>query len=303
MVRVANLRSSEASLNYFLIQAFASSIILFSILILMICINVNFLWLTYSNKSLLVNLIIIISLILKLGAAPFHFWFPNVIENLSWVNRLILITWQKLAPMLILSYLKLRNFLIVFIFFSSVVGALGGLNQTSLRKLMAFSSINHIGWMIGSLMFNESLWFFYFIIYSYLNRGVVFIFNNFQSFYLSQLYSLFSNSYLLKFCLLRSILSLGGLPPFLGFLPKWLVIQSIVLINFDFIILLIILIRLITLYYYLKIRFAAFMFNHSNFNWGSLTIFNVNHIIIILILTFFSLFGLFIFINFMLVIY
>jgi len=236
-------------------------------------------------------------LILKLGAAPFHFWFPNVIENLNWINNLILITWQKIAPIIILSYLNLNNILFIFAIRSTFIGAIGGLNQTSLRKLIAFSSINHIGWIIIALIFNENLWIRYFLLYIYLNRSIIFIFKIFQLFYLSQVYSIFSNSYFLKFRLFVSLLSLGGIPPFIGFLPKWLIIQSILFIKLNIINLFIIIIRLITLYYYLKIRFAAFIINYNEFNWNFKNFFKNKTLIIILNLNFISLLGFFLLIN------
>ena len=164
-----NLNNSEASLNYFLIQAFGSTVILFSIIIYLIFINLNF-FLKLNNYlfnflNFLPLLLISFTLMLKIGVAPFHFWFPNVIENISWLNNLILITWQKFAPLIIISYLVNLNILfIIFVIISTFIGAIGGLNQTSLRKLIAFSSINHMGWMIGGIIFNENLWLIYFLI-------------------------------------------------------------------------------------------------------------------------------------------
>jgi len=219
-----------------------------------------------------------------------HFWLPNVIENINWKNNLILITLQKLTPIIIISYLNyLNKIFIIFIFFSLITGAIGGLNQTSIRKLLSFSSINHIGWIFSAIIFNENIWLLYFIIYSLLNFRIIFIFKNFQIFYLIQIYSIFNNSYLLKFNLLISILSLGGIPPFLGFLPKWLIIQSLILIKINFINLFLIITRLIILYYYLKIRFSAFIINYNELNWYFKNYLNKKKFILIIYLNFISL--------------
>jgi len=292
-----NLNNSEAALNYFLIQALASTIILFAIIIYIIIFNLNF----FINFYLLINykrlsiVLILFTLILKIGAAPFHFWFPNVIENISWNNNLILITWQKIAPIIIISYLINLNYLLmIFTLMSTFVGAIGGLNQVSLRKLIAFSSINHIGWIIITIIFNENLWLIYFLIYSFLNFSIVFLFKNFQIYYLSQAYSIFINSYFLKFSLLVSTLSLGGLPPFLGFLPKWFVIQSLMFIKINFINFFIICISLITLFYYLKIRFSAFILNYNEFNWNIKNFYNNKKFSFIINFNFLTLFGFFI---------
>jgi len=225
-----NSSSSEASLKYFIIQAFASSLLLFFIIFFILKSNLV-IEIEYLNNF---NFLIYLSLIIKLGAAPFHFWFPNVIEGLTWINRLILMTWQKIAPIIIISYSLFNNIITIIIIFSIIVGSIGGLNQTSLRKIIAFSSINHIGWILTALFFNERLWFLYFFIYRILNIRLIFLFHNIKIFYLNQIFSIFINSYLIKFIFLINFLSLGGLPPFLGFFPKWIIIQSLSNINQNF---------------------------------------------------------------------
>lgn len=299
IVNKNNLNNSEATLNYFLIQVFASIIILFSIIIKILFINLIF-FLNYLNffYYILPTKIIILTLILKLGSAPFHFWFPNVIENINWSNGIILITWQKLTPILILSYfININKIFIIFIIISTLIGAIGGLNQTSLRKLLAFSSINHIGWILTAIIFNETLWLIYFIIYTFLNFCIIFLLNIFQIFYLNQIYSLFINSFFLKFSLLISLLSLGGLPPFLGFIPKWLIIQSLIIIKINLINLFLICIRLITLFYYIKIRISSFILNYNEFNWNFKNFFKNYKFNVILKLNFISLFRFFLIIN------
>lgn len=299
-----NLNNSEASLNYFIIQAFASTIIIFSILINSLLINLitNFFTLPIliNYTYLICQNLITATLLLKLGAAPFHFWFPNVIENITWNNGLILITWQKVAPIILLIYLILssNNLILIFTIISTFIGAIGGLNQTSLRKLLAFSSINHIGWIIIALIFNENLWLIYFIIYIILNFSIIFLLKKIQIFYLRQMYTIFFQSPILKFRLITSILSLGGLPPFLGFIPKWLIIQSLIFIKINFINLFIIMIRLITLFYYLKISFSAFILNYNELNWSFKNYFNNKRYIIILNLNWTSLFRFFLIIQF-----
>nr|DAZ87534.1 TPA_asm: NADH dehydrogenase subunit 2 [Trichosia splendens] len=289
-----NLIYSESSLNYFLVQAFASTIIMFSIIMYILIINMNFMLNWIFNYSLLM---ICMTLMLKMGAAPFHFWFPNVMESMNWYNNLILMTWQKLAPMMILSYIMMKNFLVVFIIMSTFIGAIGGLNQTSLRKLMAFSSINHLGWMITAMMFNEMMWLMYFLMYSFLNFSIIFFFYHFQLFYLNQMYTMFMNSLILKFYLLSSILSLGGLPPFLGFFPKWMIIQSLLIMKMNFINFFMILMSLITLFYYLKISVSAFLLNYMELNWSFKSYIKNYFYIMTLNMNFLSLSGFFLLIN------
>lgn len=264
---------------------------MFSCLIYIIFFNIifqfNFNFLNYNF------FIIYIALILKIGAAPFHFWFPNVIEGISWINNLILITWQKIAPILIISYSIFFNFFFFFIISSVLIGAIGGLNQISIRKLIAFSSINHIGWILSSLIFNEYLWLIYFCFYSIISFSLIYLFNTFKLFYINQIFSIFINSYLIKFIFIINFLSLGGIPPFLGFLPKWIIIQLLSNLNQNFIIFFIILITLITLYFYIRIRFSALLLNYDNIKWIQKIYYNNFSLIILSFFTFFSISGLF----------
>nr|AFP33348.1 NADH dehydrogenase subunit 2 [Amiota femorata] len=283
-----NLMSTESSLKYFLTQALASTVLLFSIILMMLKYNMNF----ETNLSY-ISMIMMSSLLLKSGAAPFHFWFPNLMEGLNWNNALILMTWQKIAPLMLISYLNIKEILFISIILSVIIGALGGLNQTSLRKLMAFSSINHLGWMLMALNNSESIWLIYFIMYSFLNLILTFMFNIFKSYHLNQLFSLFYNSKILKFILFMNFLSLGGLPPFLGFLPKWIVIQQLSFNNQLFMLVILTVSTLITLFFYLRICYSAFMLNYYENNWIINMHFNNFSLNCYLFLSFISICGLF----------
>nr|YP_010265225.1 NADH dehydrogenase subunit 2 [Allodia protenta]UIP57096.1 NADH dehydrogenase subunit 2 [Allodia protenta] len=232
MIDLNNLMSTESSLKYFLTQAFASSLLMLAMMLFMMFNNLTF-FIDSFNFSFLIS----VPLMIKSGFAPFHFWFPNIMEGLNWMPNLILLTWQKIAPMTILSYMENLTFFIFFIILSAIIGAVGGLNQTSLRKILAFSSINHLGWMLSAMIFNESLWMMYFIIYSFISISLILLFWQFNLFHINQIFSMNSNSAILKFNFLISFLSLAGLPPFLGFLPKWLTIQMLTSMNQYFLIL------------------------------------------------------------------
>jgi len=259
-----NLISTESSIKYFLIQAFASLIFLFTIIIYTTKINFLFQIIISYNENIIINS----AIILKLGAAPFHFWFPSLIEGLSWFNSLIILTWQKLAPLIIVSYTAFNNILIIFILFSTFIGRIRGLNQTSLRKILVFSSINHIGWLLISLFYRNLLWIFYFLIYLIINISIIIIFYLFNLFNINQLFS-FNNKFpLLKFCFIINFLSLGGLPPFIGFLPKWIVIENLIYTNNLFILFFIVIITLITLFFYIRLTFSAFNLNYLSFFWN-----------------------------------
>lgn len=273
-------------MKYFLTQALASSVFLFAVILLLLNIY-------RKNFNYIIEIIIFSSLLLKRGSAPFHFWFPNVIEGLSWFNCLILITWQKIAPLILISYIIIKPLILIRIILSRIIGALGGLNQTSLRKLIAYSSINHLGWILASIYNRDTTWITYFWFYIFLTFSIIFIFNIFKTSHINQLFLLFFKSKLLKYFLFLNLLSLGGLPPFLGFLPKWIIIQTLSINNQLFLLTFIVLITLITLYYYIRLCYSAFLLNFYINNW----IINYNYeciyIKILILCSFFSTFGLF----------
>nr|YP_010230448.1 NADH dehydrogenase subunit 2 [Rhodinia fugax]QSV08489.1 NADH dehydrogenase subunit 2 [Rhodinia fugax] len=254
-----NLLSSEASLKYFLTQSIASINFLFVILLKMIFMK-NFFMDNF------ISIIINSSLLMKMGSAPFHFWFPNIVEGLSWFNNFILMTWQKITPMILLSYYFNKNFLYLMIIFNIMIGSIEGLNQTSLRKLMAFSSINNLGWMIFSIMISENLWIFYFIMYSFLISIMCFFFFNLNMFFINQLFINNINP-LIKINLLINFLSLGGLPPFLGFLPKWIMINFLIINKLYLLTFLFIMSSLIIIFFYIRIMYSCFMFNYFKMKW------------------------------------
>nr|YP_010507207.1 NADH dehydrogenase subunit 2 [Amara ovata]UXF64358.1 NADH dehydrogenase subunit 2 [Amara ovata] len=262
-----NPYSSESSIKYFLVQALASTIFLFSIIMIMMTKN-----LISDNLNINKFLMMMInsSLLMKMGAAPFHFWFPEIIEGMNWINSLILLTWQKIAPMMLLSYtIKYSNYIIFIIMMSTMIGSIGGLNQISLRKIMAYSSINHLGWMLSSFLYTEMIWLIYFIMYSFISFTLINMLNNFKIFYLKQMYSFMNKNLLIKFSLLLNLLSLGGLPPFLGFFPKWMLIQYLSN-NYMYLLFFMIMMTLITLFFYLRIMYTSLIMSHNELNFNIL---------------------------------
>nr|UPX88629.1 NADH dehydrogenase subunit 2 [Ptychoptera scutellaris] len=289
MMNSNNLLSTEASLKYFLTQALASAVLLFTIIFFMM--NKEF-FSQFNLKSYFFNIIFLSTLMLKSGSAPFHFWFPEVMEGLTWMNSLILMTWQKIAPLMLISYCIEMNFLIISVICCILIGGLGGLNQTSLQKIMAYSSINHLGWMLSSMIFSENLWLTYFLFYSFLSLCVILLFNMFNLNHINQTFSLTKMNPVIKFSMFFSLMSLGGLPPFLGFFPKWLVIQALSSINQMFLLFLMVSLTLITLFFYTRVCFSAFMLNYSEMLWNYSFYYKNFSMTILLMISFFSLFGL-----------
>nr|YP_010852925.1 NADH dehydrogenase subunit 2 [Coladenia maeniata]WGM81078.1 NADH dehydrogenase subunit 2 [Coladenia maeniata] len=278
-----NLLSSEASLKYFLIQSIASINFLFSILLKMIFLK-NF------EIDYFISILINSSLLMKMGSAPFHFWFPNIIEGMSWLNCFILMSWQKITPMILLSYYFNLNFLLFIMMINTVIGSIGGINQTSLRKLMSFSSINNLGWMLFSILISESLWLFYFMTYMFMISIMCFLFYIMNIYFINQLF-IFNMNIFLKFILFMNFLSMGGLPPFLGFFPKWIVINFLILKKLYIISFIFIMMSLITLFFYIRIIYSCILFNYLKLKWFKIY-FKNNYFMFILIFSLISLMGL-----------
>nr|YP_009691874.1 NADH dehydrogenase subunit 2 [Nortia carinicollis]QEG58667.1 NADH dehydrogenase subunit 2 [Nortia carinicollis] len=256
-----NLFSSEAALKYFITQALASGILLFSIILMtnsseFLPQNSNY-WLMMMMNSALMT---------KVGAAPFHSWFPEVLEGMNWMNGLIMLTWQKIAPMVLLMYsVNMTVFFSSIVIFSSTIGSILGLNQISMRKIMAYSSINHIGWMIAALMNSQFTWMIYFLIYSFISVNIIFMLNYFNIFNISQISNSINMNKPLKIFFMMNFLSLGGVPPFLGFFPKWLVINELVKNNLILVSLILIILALVTLFFYLRLTISTIVISSSEF--------------------------------------
>nr|AOY39120.1 NADH dehydrogenase subunit 2 [Georissidae sp. BMNH 840458] len=256
MNNLKNPLSSEASMKYFITQALASMILLFSLIFMSLNILNNYMMMLILNSSLLT----------KIGMPPFHFWFPEVMEGLNWFNCLILLTWQKIAPMIMLMYNYTLSYFYVIIIISMLISGIMGLNQISLRKILTYSSMNHLAWMITSMMFNETLWLYYLLIYIFINFNLIILFMKFNLFYLSQLFQIMNNSINMKIFFMMNFFSLGGLPPFLGFLPKWLTIQLMIENKMFMISTFMVLTTLLTLFFYMRISMSFILFNTNNLN-------------------------------------
>nr|QUB07111.1 NADH dehydrogenase subunit 2 [Donacia flemola] len=250
-----NIYSSEAIMKYFIAQTLASTILMFSLII-----NMNMNEFLPENLNKFMFLIMNSSFLMKMGTAPFHAWFPETMEGLTWSNCMLMLTWQKLAPMILLMYnLNMTMFISIIIIISSLTGGILGLNQISLRKILSYSSINHIAWMLASMMNFKFIWLIYFIIYSIITINIIFILMLFKIFFIKQLFLLFQNNKLLNIFFSMNFLSLGGLPPFLGFLPKWITIFNLIQTNNLILSMILILSTLITLFFYMRLTLISFL--------------------------------------------
>nr|YP_009773277.1 NADH dehydrogenase subunit 2 [Meitanaphis microgallis]QIZ12424.1 NADH dehydrogenase subunit 2 [Meitanaphis microgallis] len=275
-----SIYSIESTMKYFLIQAFASIILLMFLI----------------NKSLFfmiqINMMIIIPLLMKLSLMPFHLWLPSMIEGLNWMSCLLLMTWQKISPMIMISYLNL-NKTIMFTIMMISLNNLFGMNQNSIRKILAMSSINNSSWMLIAIIMNEILWINYFMIYTILNTMIIYILSMYNINYINQL-KFFNFSFLFKLNMLMLIFSIMGLPPMQEYLMKWMLIKMLIYNKMIFILIMLITLTILNLYFYLKMTYFL-LFNFNLFNKWFFQNKKNNNFNIILFMNFFSLFFSFMF--------
>jgi len=239
MFNYSNTLTGERIVRYFLVQVLGSLIFLFAV-------TAGGRLYQMFGTSLLVTL----AIALKLGCAPLHQWFPGVVEGISWTRFSFLLTFQKIAPFVVLLQNCEVNLVFAIALMSAVVGGFGGFNQLFLRKLLAYSSITHIGWILMAIEMYLVFWFYYglyMLILSFLIS--IFLAKNLYS--VSLLFRDYNDR-----PILLTLLSLGGLPPLLGFLPKLMVLLEVSKVHYAVAIGLI-LGSLLNLGYYVRLVFKS----------------------------------------------
>nr|ADK25207.1 NADH dehydrogenase subunit 2 [Neolamprologus bifasciatus] len=248
-------RAIEATTKYFLTQAAAAATLLFE--------SVTNAWLTgqWEIQQIthpLPSTMITLALALKIGLAPLHAWLPEVLQGLDLTTGLILSTWQKLAPFSLILQIQPSNstLLITLGLTSTLIGGWAGLNQTQLRKILAYSSIAHLGWMILVLQFSPSLTLLTLLTYFVMTFSTFLVFKLSKSTNINTLATSWAKAPALTALAPLILLSLGGLPPLTGFMPKWLILQELTKQNLAPAATLAALSALLSLYFYLRLSYA-----------------------------------------------
>nr|YP_009485553.1 NADH dehydrogenase subunit 2 [Dentex gibbosus]AVV92414.1 NADH dehydrogenase subunit 2 [Dentex gibbosus] len=248
-------RAVEATTKYFIAQATAAAMLLFA--------SATNAWLVgqwdiQQMAHPLPITLITLALALKIGLAPLHSWLPEVIQGVDFTTGLILSTWQKLAPFALLLQLQPTNssLLLALGITSTLIGGWGGLNQTQLRKILAYSSIAHLGWMILVLQFSPSLAILALTIYFIMTFSAFLTFKLNNSTNINSLAMSWSKAPMITALAPLILLSLGGLPPLTGFMSKWLILQELTKQGLLTLATLAALSALLSLYFYLRLAYA-----------------------------------------------
>ena len=278
--------STEAGLKYFILGAFASGIILFGIsLIYGFTGSTNFECLSklfysgFSNNIAGINsvklgvLFIIVGFLFKLAASPFHVWVPDVYEGSPTSSTAIFAILPKIAILVVLTRLLFVSFsnlievwqstIIFSALFSVIIGSLVALKQRKVKKLIAYSSISHVGYMLISLSTGtfEGCHAIFFYILIYMITGIclwsiifsVELENNTKSRNITDLSSLVKSNNVLAITTGLVLFSLAGVPPLSGFFAKLLIFISALESSLYFLALVGILSSVISTFYYIRI--------------------------------------------------
>nr|Q2TQ13.1 RecName: Full=NADH-ubiquinone oxidoreductase chain 2; AltName: Full=NADH dehydrogenase subunit 2 [Myosorex kihaulei]AAW29762.1 NADH dehydrogenase subunit 2 [Myosorex kihaulei] len=250
-------RAAEAATKYFLTQATAS-------MILMLALIINLMysgqWTIMNMTNNMASLLITIALTMKLGLAPFHFWVPEVTQGVSLQAGLILLTWQKIAPLAVMYQIFASinpNLLLTMALLSIMIGGWGGLNQTQLRKIMAYSSIAHMGWMTAIMIYNPNLMLLNLLLYILMTTSMFMMFMYNSTTTTLSLSLTWNKTPLMTVLMMTTLLSLGGLPPLTGFMPKWMIIHELTKNNSVILPTSMAILALINLFFYMRLTYST----------------------------------------------
>ena len=278
-----NLKSNEAGIKYFSLGALSSGFLLFGIS--MIYYDTGSFYMQNLNNFTTISEIglslVLISLFFKVSAAPFHIWTPDVYEGSPTISTLFFASLPKFASLIFLfrvyqelniSGIQSLNYIFQIVCaISLLVGVYGAITQKVIKRLLAFSSINHIGFMLLGIMsyqfMSEGTLFFYLIIYLITTFGIFAVLLNLRTVEgeftkISQLNGLRFTSNSKSLSMLVFFFSLAGIPPFAGFFAKFFILSASITDGFFFLSIVAVLSSVIAAFYYLTIIKNMF-FNKS----------------------------------------
>ena len=272
------LKSSEAGLKYFVLSALSSGILLYGCSLLYgFSGSTNFLIISENINSMEYGLtfgivFILVGLAFKISAVPFHMWAPDVYEGSPTSVTLFFAIVPKIAALTVfIRFLYLPFFnvinewqiIIIFLSIASMVfGAIAAIGQKNLKRLIAYSSIGHMGYALAGLSVgtNEGIQssVSYISIYLIMNLGLfscLFMMKRNNRYYenIDDLSGLSKNHPLISFSLLIILFSLAGIPPMAGFFAKFYVFVSVIKQEMYFLAIIGLLATVISAFYYLSI--------------------------------------------------
>uniref|UniRef100_UPI0030FEB195 NADH dehydrogenase subunit 2 n=1 Tax=Amblyomma papuanum TaxID=3065601 RepID=UPI0030FEB195 len=273
LMNYKNLQNCNSMITYFIIQSFSSSIFFFSFIMQNI------------NEIYLFNMMINLAISIKLALVPFHYWLPMISEGLDNYPLFLILTLQKIIPLFILSFTK-NEMIILLGLLSSFMGSVMAFNFKLIKKILIFSSIAHLGWITILIVMNSNFWLFYLIIYSLIIFKLVdFLIK--KSTNLAEISKSFNMNE--NITMFMTMMSLGGIPPFLGFFMK--LIAIIIILEYSKMVMLILIMSsLINIFFYMRIIYLSFFLkmiflkNFKTKNWMKSLFININTFMLLLLM-------------------
>ena len=269
-----NLNSNEAGIKYFSLGALSSGFLLFGISMIYFD-TASFTFQNLDNFSTISEVglaLVLIALFFKVSAAPFHIWTPDVYEGSPTISTLFFATLPKFASLIFLFRIyhelnisKIDSLYYIFQIvcaISLLVGVYGAITQKIIKRLLAFSSINHIGFMLLAIMsyqyMSEGTIFFYLIIYLITTFGVFSVILNLRTSegeitLLTGLNGLKASSRSKAISMLVFLFSLAGIPPFAGFFAKFFILSASINEGFYILSVIAVISSVIAAFYYLSV--------------------------------------------------
>nr|AAS77046.1 NADH dehydrogenase subunit 2 [Aleurochiton aceris] len=246
--------SSSTIMKYFIVQLIISLVFLTFILSLLF------------NIFMSVNLWIMIVLMAKLGLFPFHFWMIMILSKIDWTGFFMMSTFYKLPSLMYTHWTFELLTLSLVVISSSFVGSFLGLNNIFIQKLLGYSSLSHLSWLLLSLSLSVQMFSVYMVSYTIILLTLSLMFNYLNIYYINQ-FKFFSRSTFTLFMLVFVILSLMGFPPFMGFVVKWFVMKFLLYLNFNFMLFFMLLVSVMSVVFYLQLFYYMIMIYNINFKW------------------------------------
>ena len=273
--------ASEAAMKYFVLGAIASGMLLYGISMLYGVTGT--LQLDQLSHALAANetmsmlmtfglVFIIVGVAFKLGAVPFHMWVPDVYQGAPTAVTLFIGSAPKIAAFAMAIRLLVngmhplmvdwQQMLLILAVLSMATGNIIAISQTNLKRMLAYSTIAHIGYLLLGLVAGSPSGFaagmFYAITYALMSTGAFGIIillsrKGFESDNLEDLKGLADKSPWFAFIMMILMFSMAGIPPFVGFWAKWFVLKEIIAANMTWLAAVAVVFSIIGAYYYLRV--------------------------------------------------
>jgi NADH-quinone oxidoreductase subunit N len=273
-----NLLSSEAGLKYFVLSALSSGLLLYGCsLIYGFSSSTNFNEISINISNIQYGLtfgivFILVGLAFKISAVPFHMWAPDVYEGSPTSVTMFFAILPKIAALTVfirflyvpfINMIDQWQMIIIFLSIASMIfGAVAAIGQKNLKRLVAYSSIGHMGYALAGLTTgtNEGIQssIIYISIYLVMNLALFSCFfmlrrneNYFE--HIEDLSGLSKNHPILSFSMLIILFSLAGIPPLAGFFAKFYIFMTVIEQSMYFLAIIGLLSTVIAAFYYLRI--------------------------------------------------